>query len=87
MKRGITVEFDYKDAGYIVKKARGTLTIEEIVQAMIDDGNEGLYFIGVNTEGFYDDSGNFLGAPKGDSVKCYSYDALKRDMLGNGAIK
>lgn len=80
MKRGITVEFDYKDDGYIVRKARGTLTIEEIVQALAESGYEGFYFIGINTECFYNDDGSFEGFPSGDSVKCYSYDTIKREF-------
>lgn len=88
MKRGISVEFDFNDDGYWVKKQRGTLTIEEIAQAINERSGEDRYFFMIDTnspEGWYDDynlNGDFV--PKGDCVKVYSFDAMKRLT---GAVK
>lgn len=83
MKRGITVEFDYKDDGYWVRKQKGQLTIPEIVDAMIDEGVEGFLFIGINTECIYDDSGYISEKPVGDSVKVYEWGTCKRLLGGD----
>ena len=82
MKRGISVEYDYSDGGYWVEKKRGTLTIEEIAQAINEHRGEDRYFFMIDTnspEGWYDNydlNGDFV--PKGDCVKVYSFDAMKR---------
>lgn len=54
--------------------------IEEIVQALAESGYEGFYFIGINTECFYNNDGGFEGLTSGDSVKCYSYDTIRREF-------
>ena len=36
MKRGVTIEYDFHEDCYIIRKARGTLTLEEIQQALND---------------------------------------------------
>ena len=88
MKRGISVEFDFADDGYWVMKQRGTLTIEEIAQAINEHSGEDRYFFMIDTnspEGWYDDynlNGDFV--PEGDCVKVYSFDAMKRLT---GAVK
>lgn len=87
MKRGITVEFDYKDDGYWVQKKQGSLSIEEIAQAINEHCGEDIYFFMIDTnspEGWYDDydlNGDYK--PKGDCVKVYSFDAIKRLMGGS----
>ena len=83
MKKGISVEFDYSDCGYIVRKNRGKLTVDEIIGAINELACEGFYFIGINTENAYDDNGYMVEEAKGDFVKAYSYDAIK-EMFRNG---
>lgn len=88
VKRGITVEFDYSDDGYWVMKKRGSLTIEDIAQAINERSGEDRYFFMIDTnapEGWYDNynlNGDY--EPKGDCVKVYSFDAMKQLT---GAIK
>lgn len=74
--------------GYWVMKKRGSLTIEDIAQAINERSGEDRYFFMIDTnapEGWYDNynlNGDY--EPKGDCVKVYSFDAMKRLT---GAIK
>ncbi|MBR1898439.1 MAG: hypothetical protein IJ825_06110 [Oscillospiraceae bacterium] len=83
MKRGITIEYDFKEDCYRIQKQRGTLTLEEIQQALNEYHGEDTFFIFMNTENSYFDEGVIWVdvAPKGDCVKAYTYDAGKR-MFG-----
>ena len=83
MKHGITVEFDYFDDGYIIRKERGKLTVDEIISAINEYAGEDFYFIGINSECVYDDNGHMVEEAKGDFVKVYSYDVIK-EMFRNG---
>lgn len=83
MKRGITIEYDFKEDCYRIQKQRGTLTLEEIQQALNEHHGEDTFFIFMNTENSYFDEGGIWVdvAPKGDCVKAYTYDTIKR-MFG-----
>lgn len=85
MKRGITIEYDMHESCYYVQKQKGTLTLEEIQQALNEYYGEDQYFIFMNTEySYYDEQGTWVEvAPKGDCVKVYTYDTIKR-MFGGG---
>lgn len=78
MKKGITIEFDFHEECYYIQKQRGTLTLEEIQQALNEHHGEGSFFIFMNTEAsYYDDQDNWVEvAPKGDCVKVYTYDTV-----------
>lgn len=81
MKKGITVEFDYSDDGLWIRKAKGSLNIEEIAAAVNEYWGEDRYFMMIDTEapdGFYDEGLFNEFVPKGDTVKVYGFDALKR---------
>ncbi|MBQ8078652.1 MAG: hypothetical protein IJ236_01720 [Oscillospiraceae bacterium] len=84
MKRGITIEYDLKEDCYRIQKQRGTLTLEEIQQALNEHHGEDTFFIFMNTENSYFDEGGIWVdvAPKGDCVKAYTYDAGKRMFEG-----
>lgn len=79
MKRGITIEYDYHESCYVIRKQRGTLTLEEIQQALNEAHGEDSFFIFMNTEySYYDENDNWVEvAPKGDCVKAYTYDTVK----------
>lgn len=83
MKRGITIEYDFKEDCYLIQKQRGTLTLEEIQAALNEYHGEDSFFIFMNTENsYYDEDGIWVDvAPKGDVVKAYTYDTVKR-MFG-----
>lgn len=80
MKRGISIEYDMHEDCYIIQKQRGTLTLEEIQQALNEHHGEDKYFIWFDTENsYYDEQGVWIDvAPKGDCVKAYTYDIVKR---------
>ena len=84
MKRGITVEYDMHEDCYYVKKAKGTLTIEEIENAMNEYYGEDTFCIVMDTNNsYYGEQGIWIEiAPKGDSVKVYLYDTLRRMFEG-----
>lgn len=85
MKRGITIEYDMHEECYHIQKQKGTLTLEEIQQALNEYHGEDQFFIFMNTEySYYDEQGTWVDvAPKGDYVKAYTYDTIKR-MFGGG---
>lgn len=68
MKRGITIEFDMHEECYHIQKQRG----------------EDQFFIYMNTENsYYDEGGGWVDvAPKGDYVKAYTYDTIRRIFEG-----
>ena len=80
MKRGITIEFDMHEECYHIQKQRGTLTLEEVQQALNEHHGEDTFFIFMNTENsYYDEGGVWVDvAPKGDFVKAYTYDTIRR---------
>ena len=80
MKRGITVEYDMHKDCYNIKKQRGTLTLEEIQQALNEYHGEDQFFIFFDTEkSYYDDQGVWIDVePKGDYVEAYTYNAVKK---------
>lgn len=80
MKRGITIEYDFKEDCYCIQKQRGTLTLEEVQQALNEHHGEDTFFIFMNTENsYYDEGGVWVDvAPKGDFVKAYTYDTIRR---------
>ena len=80
MKRGITIEYDMREDCYIIQKQRGTLTLEEIQQALNEYHGEDQFFIFFDTEkSYYDDQGVWIDVePKGDCVEAYTYEAVKR---------
>lgn len=80
MKKGITIEYDMHEGCYHIQKLRGTLTLEEIQQALNEYHGEDQFFIFMNTENiYYDEQGVWIDvAPKGDCVKAYTYDTVKR---------
>ena len=80
MKRGITIEYDYHEDCYCIQKQRGTLTLEEVQQALNEHHGEDTFFIFMNTENsYYDEGGVWVdAAPKGDFVKAYTYDTIRR---------
>lgn len=84
MKKGITVEFDMHEECYWVQKAKGTLTLEEIQQALNEYHGEDVYCIMMDTNNsYYDEQGSWVDvAPKGDYVKAYCYDTIKRMFEG-----
>lgn len=84
MKKGITVEFDMREECYWVQKAKGTLTLEEIQQALNEYHGEDVYCIMMDTNNsYYDEQGTWVDvAPKGDCVKVFTYDAVKRMFEG-----
>ena len=77
MKKGISIEFDYKDDGYGISKAKGTLTLDEIKDAISDYGDAGRFLLMFDTE---PDEGQFLEWVEngGDYVKVYSLDTVER---------
>ena len=83
MKRGITVTYKTDERGWGFKriaKAKGELTIEEIRQALIDDGDQGYYAVLVKAVDddmlqYYDDD-----LPE-DEVECYDADTF---MVNSG---
>lgn len=80
MKKGITIEFDMHEECYHIQKQRGTLTLEEVQQALNEYHGENTFFIFMNTENsYYDEGGVWVDvASKGDFVKAYTYDTIKR---------
>ena len=80
MKRGITIEYDMHKGYYSIKKQRGTLTLEEIQQALNEYHGEDQFLIFFDTEkSYYDDQGVWIDVePKGDCVEAYTYDTIKR---------
>ncbi|MCR4646259.1 MAG: hypothetical protein K5695_12765 [Oscillospiraceae bacterium] len=77
MKRGISIEYDMHEDCYIIQKQRGTLTLEEIQQALNEHHGEDQFFIYFDTNNsFYDEQASV--APKGDCVKAYTYSAIER---------
>lgn len=84
MKRGITVEFDMHEECYHIQKQHGTLTLEEIQQALNEYHGEDVYCIMMDTNNsYYDEQGTWVDvAPKGDCVKAYCYDTVRRMLEG-----
>ena len=84
MKKGITIEFDMHEECYHIQKQKGTLTLEEIQQALNEYHGEDQFFIYMNTENsYYDEQGEWVDvAPKGDYVKAYLYDTVRRMFEG-----
>lgn len=80
MKKGITIEYDMHEDCYIIQKQRGTLTLEEIQQALNEHHGEDQFFIFMNTENsYYDEQGVWIDVePKGDFVKAYTYSVIER---------
>ena len=80
MKKGITIEYDMHEGCYYIQKQRGTLTLEEIQQALNEHHGEDQFFIYFDTNNsFYDEQGVWIDVePKGDCVKAYTYDVVKR---------
>ena len=80
MKRGISIEYDMHEDCYCIQKQRGTLTLEEIQQALNEHHGEDQFFIYFDTNNsFYDEQGVWIDvAPKGDCVKAYTYSAIER---------
>lgn len=80
MKRGISIEYDGRENCYCIQKQRGTLTLEEIQKALNEYHGEDQFFIFFDTEqSFYDEQGIWIDVePKGDFVKAYTYDTVKR---------
>lgn len=72
MKRGITIEYDMHEECY------------HIQQALNEYHGEDQFFIFMNTESsYYDEQGEWVDvAPKGDYVKAYTYDTIKRMFEG-----
>lgn len=84
MKRGITIEFDMHEECYHIEKQKGKLDLEEIQNALNEYHGEDQFFIFMNTENsYYDEQGSWVDvAPKGDYVKAYCYDTVKRMFEG-----
>ena len=58
MKRGITIEYDMHEDCYYIQKQHGTLTLEEIQQALNEYHGEDQFFIFFDTNNsFYDEQG------------------------------
>ena len=84
MKRGIEIEYDFKKDCYYIQKKKGTLTLEEIQQALNEQHGEDQFFIFFDTNNsYYDEQGTWVDvAPKGDCVKVFTYDVVKRMFEG-----
>ena len=84
VKRGITVEFDYSDDGYWVMKKRGSLTIEEIAQAINEHHGEDRYFFMIDTnapEGWYDNYNLNIDGSFGPATEEAVKDFQKKEKL------
>ena len=86
MKKGITIEYDMHEDCYYIQKQRGTLTLEEIQQALNEYHGEDQFFIFFDTNNsFYDEQGVWVDvAPKGDCVKAYTYSVIERMFRKEG---
>lgn len=85
MKKGITIEYNSHEGCYYIQKQRGTLTLEEIQQALNEHHGEDSFFIFMNTEySYYAANGVWVDVvPKGDFVKAYTYDTVKSMFKGS----
>ena len=81
MKQNITVTFDSKDDGYVVrKKGKSKLTLQEIQEAVTEHcGTDELMFVIIRT-GYWDDTAEMIMPADSDNVKVYSYDTMKAMM-------
>ena len=81
MKQNITVTFDSKDDGYVVKKkSKSKLTLQEIQEAVTEHcGADELMFVIMRT-GYWDDTAEMIMPADSDNVKVYSYVTMKRIM-------
>lgn len=76
MKKGISIEFDYRDDGYNITKAKGTLTLDDIRNAISDYGDGGRFLLMFDTD--TEDQFGDWAENGGDFVKVYSIGAVER---------
>ena len=76
MKKGIAIEFDYKDDGYSITKVKGTLTLDEIKNAITEYGDGGRFLLMFDTDPEEDQYGDWAERG-GDFVKVYSLNTIE----------
>lgn len=74
MKKGISIEFDYRDDGYNITKAKGTLTLDDIRNAITDYGDGGRFLVLIDTDVEY----QYGDDMDGDFVKVWSIGCIER---------
>jgi hypothetical protein len=80
------IEADGYGGEYTVKKKRGKLSLDEIIETM-KDYNMGDYLLHLRCYD-RDEQPQFCeDAPKGDFVTLYSFDEMKKDLAGEYKIK
>ena len=74
MKKGISIEFDYRDDGYNITKAKGTLTLDDIRGAITDHGDGGRFLLMFDTDVEY----QYGDDMDGDFAKVWSIGCVER---------
>lgn len=78
MKRGISVEFNYKEDCYEISKKKGILDLDEIQQALTEYyGSDEIFLIKIKT-GTWDDQLQDVVPENSDFVEVYTLDQIKR---------
>ena len=78
MKKGISVEFNYKLDCYEISKKKGILDLDEIQQALTEYyGSDEIFLIKIKT-GTWDDGLQDVVPESSDFVEVYSLDQIKR---------
>lgn len=78
MKKGISVEFNYKLDCYEIRKKKGILDLDEIQQALTEYyGSDEIFLIKIKS-GTWDDQLQDVVPENSDFVQVYTLDQIKR---------
>ncbi len=78
MKKGISVEFNYKLDCYEIRKKKGILDLDEIQQALTEYyGSDEIFLIKIKS-GTWDDQLQDVVHENSDFVEVYTLDQIKR---------
>jgi hypothetical protein len=78
MKKGISVEFNYKLDCYEIRKKKGILDLDEIQQALTEYyGSDEIFLIKIKS-GAWDDGLQDVVPENSDFVEVYTLDQIKR---------